>query len=424
MASIVSLAFADPASARKRKRRKKPKATLYLDAGPEPRPQVRAVKEALEGVLELRKEIRFVPLSQLLEDPAAARKALKEAKTLTDKGKEQLANLEVEEGVKTIAEGVIAREALFHHIYNDPDELEQHAWLLADLAVAHYMAGDEEATRKSLLQAFLLHAKMEFDEKRFPPQMKEMFSESRFLADEMGTGDVYVETHPAGAAVRVNGKLVGLSPVAAKGLGTGANLVTVALEGYKTSTQRVMVQGGGESSQVNIDMEPLEDSPMQGLQEGLSAANDGGPAPGLTRFSRSRKTPILFLADVGGEGDLVNLPIFAFDGRKKKLAGRVSGSISALDPAPECKDLINTLMGALSLGKVKKPVVAKAPEGDPWYQGLTKSKWFWPAVGIAAGVVVVSGATVGIYYGTRGSSGPDHRRTLLVLPAGAPGVGF
>ncbi len=419
---------ADPASARSKKHRrgqkKKPKASLYLDSGPKPRLQVRNVQGVLEELLELRKEIRFVPLADVLEDKREARKALTEAGKMTEKGKELLSNLEVEEGVKAIAEGVKMREQSFHVFYNDPNELEAHAWLLADLAVAYYMAGDEDKTRKSLLQAFLLHATMEFDEKRFPPQMKQLFGESRFLADEMGTGDVYIETQPAGAEVRVNGKLIGHSPTTARGLGTGENLITVSLVGYMTHTQRVSVQGGGESTQVTMDLAPLEASPIPALQEGLAAASNGGAAPNLATLSKTLKLPVIFLASVAGEDDMITVTLFAYDGRKKKLVGKVSGSISALDPEPECRELINTIMGSLSMAPVRKPKVAQEEQGEPWFKKFRQSKWFWPAVGIAAGAVVAAGTTVGIYYGTRSNEAPDHRRTLIILPSGAPGIGF
>ena len=424
--ALFSLATEPAALARPAKARKqagKPKATFYLDQGAKPRSQVRTVRDTLVELMELRREVRFVHLEQVLENRKAARKALKKANTQAVRGKDQLSNLEVEEGVKTINTAVLAREAYFDHFYDDQDELERHAWLLADLAVAHYMAGDEAKTRESLLQAFLLHAKMEFDEKRFPPQMKQLFEESHFYADEMGTGDVYIETTPEGAEVRVNGKLVGQSPIMAKGLGPGQNLVTVGLVGYRTRTQRVAVQGGGESSQMTMDLEPLKGNPLTTLHEAITAANAGKVSPGLTKLSRRYKVPVFFLAAVGGEEDMVMVSLFAYDGRTKKLAGKVSGTVSALDPEPECRELVDSLINSLRQAPVKRPAVAEEEAGAPWLKRFRESRWFWPAVGVVAGAAVAAGTTVGIYYGTR-STKTDNRRTLILLPAGSPGVSF
>ena len=424
---LFSLAAEPAAQARPAQARKgagKPKATFYLYPGVKPRAQVRSVRDTLKELMELRKEIRFVALEGLLEDKRAARRSLKRANKEATRGKDQLSNLEVEEGVKTIHAAVLKREEYFHYFYDDPDELERHAWLLADLAVAHYMAGDETKTRASLLQAFLLHAKMEFDEKRFPPQMKQLFEESHFYADEMGTGDVYIETSPEGAEVRVNGKLVGQSPIMAKGLGPGDNLVSVGLLGYRTRTQRVTVQGGGESSQMTMDLEPLKGSPLTTLQEAISWANNGQVGPGLKKLASRLRVPVIFLAAVGGEEDMVTVSLFAYDGRRKILAGKVSGTVSSLDPEPECRELVNTLINSLRQEPVKRPLVAEE-QGDPWYSGITKARWFWPVVGGVAGAAVVAGTTVGIYYGTRGSGGGrDPRKTLILLPAGSPGVSF
>ena len=425
--AVLFLASPPEANARPHKARQAkgmPRATFFLDPGLKPRPQVREVKNILEELIEVRQEIRYIALEEVLENSRVARRALKKANKEAVKGKDQLANLEVEEGVKTITEAVLKREEYFHHFYDDQDELERHAWLLADLAVANYMAGDETATRKSLLQAFLLHAKMEFDEKRFPPQMKQLFEESHFYADEMGTGDVYIETTPAGAEVRVNGKLVGQSPVQAKGLGPGENLVTVALVGYRTRTQRVPVRGGGENSQITMDLEPIKGAPLTVLNEAIVAANNSQTTPGLKELARRYKVPVFLLAAVGGTDDMVTVSMFAYDGRRKKLVGKVSGTVSALDPEPECRELVNTLISSLRAEPVKRQVVAEPEEGS-WFKRFRESRWFWPTVGIVAGAAVVAGTTVGIYYGTRGTEDErDHRKTLILLPAGSPGVSF
>jgi len=423
---VLSLTLGTEAEARPRKAgvaKGMPKATFFLDPGPKPRAQIRDVKTILEELIEVRKEIRYISLEEVLENSRAARRELKKANKDAVKGKDQLANLEVEEGVKTISEAVLKREEYFHHFYDDQDELERHAWLLADLAVANYMAGDEEATRKSLLQAFLLHGKMVFDEKRFPPQMKQLFGESQFYADEMGTGDVYIETAPAGAEVRVNGKLVGQSPVVAKGLGPGQNLVTVALVGYRTRTQRVPVQGGGENSQITMDLEPIKGSPLTVLRESIAAANNDQTAPGLKKLARRYKVPVILMAAVGGTDDMVTVSMFAYDGRRKKLVGKVSGTVSALDPEPECRELVNTLITALRTEPTRRPVVVE-PKQESIFKRFVDSRWFWPTIGIVAGAAVVAGTTVGIYYGTRETEEKDHRKTLILLPAGSPGVSF
>ena len=129
------------------------------------------------------------------------------------------------------------------------------------------------------------------------------------------------------------------------------------------------------------------------------------------------------MAAVGGTDDMVTVSMFAYDGRRKKLVGKVSGTVSALDPEPECRELENTLITALRTEPTRRPVVVE-PKQESIFKRFVDSRWFWPTIGIVAGAAVVAGTTVGIYYGTRETEEKDHRKTLILLPAGSPGVSF
>lgn len=398
------------------------RATLFMDAGAQPRLQAHTVRDTIEALLRQRTEVRFVPLAELLEDPRLARKGIKEAEALAEKGKAQLGNLEVEEGVASLEKALELREKHFHVLSLNAEELEKHAMLMSDLAMGYYMFGDEEKVRQSLLQAFVFNPKQDFDAKRFPPQMKQIFDETRWLAEEMGTGDIYVETVPKGAEVRANGNFIGYSPTVARGLATGNNLVTVSALGYATRTQRVPVQGGGKSSQVTIELMPLDDNPMELLRTGVLAASAGETLGTLAQFATSYKTPVILLASVGGRDDMVVITLFAYDDAKKALVGKVSGTISAVDPEPECKQLVENLLAALAPPVASTQATTPEPDGEPWFSRFRGSPWFWPVVGVAA-AAVIAGTAVGIYYGTREGDDWDRRQTVIILPAAAPGYG-
>lgn len=417
--SNISLAQAKP--------KRKYSATLYMDFGTKPRLQARTVGETLDQYLADLPRLKFTRLNEVLEPMKSFRRKVRKAKKLTAKGKEDISNLEVELGVAAIKDAVKLREQAFHLFEHQPEEIKKHAWMLGDLAMAHFLNGEEEKARQALLQAFGLFPKMEFDDKRFPPQMKRTFDETRFLADELGTGNCAVDTVPVGAEVRANGKYVGFAPLVVRGLPAGNNLITVANTGYRTKTMRTNIEGGPNPSELKIKLKPLRGRPQKVLQAALTEAQTGKHSgKNLATAGALLKRDLLLFADMSGRDDIVVVRLFAYDVRKKKIVGRVKSTVSAMDPDPECKEMASILMTALSRKTVTRPTPAARPKPKPaptesWFSRFRKSNYFWPVVGGLAAGAVVAGVGVGIYYGTKGGP-PDHRRTLLILPANTPGL--
>ena len=397
-------------------------ATLYIDSGPKPRLQARTVGLTLEQAIKARREFSFKRLKDLLEPRVSYRAQMAKAKKLVDTAKTALANLEVEKGVKALQQAVGIHEQNFHVLARKKNAKEKHAWLLGDLAMAHFLAGDEDNARQALLQAFALHPKMEFDAKRFPPQMKRTFDESSFLADELGTGNAQVTTDPPGCEVRANGSFVGFSPQVIRGMTAGRNLVTLARTGYRTQTFPVKIEGGADIAQVTVELTPLPGKPAKKLEAALMEARHRKVGKSLRAVGKRLKTDIVLLATLDGEDDLVVITLHIYDTRTRKITGMVKGTASSLDPEPEVNELVATLVGTLAQQPVRLRPVKPQPPTESWFSSFRKSKYFWPVVGGVAGAVVITSASVGIYYGTRSTGGPDHRRTLLILPQGAVGT--
>lgn len=409
---------ASPATAQLRKRT----ATLYLDYGAKPRLQARTVGMTLERALKGRQDLKFRRIDDLLVPPALHRKQLAKSRKLLAAAKTALANLEVEKGVKSLQQAVGIREQYFHILARKEKAKERHAFLLGDLAMAHFLAGDEDNARQALLQAFALHPKMEFDSKRFPPQMKRTFDESSFLADELGTGNAQVTTDPPGCEVRANGAFVGFSPQVVRNMTAGRNLVTLARTGYRTQTYPVKVEGGTGMAQVTVELTPLPGKPARKLRRALVEIQHRKVGKNLAAVGKKVKTDLVLMATLGGQDDLVEISVFAYDHKARKVAGMVKGTASSLDPDPEINELVSTLMATLAQQVKPRPVKPKPPS-ESFISKLRKSKYFWPVVGGVVGAVVITSVSVGIYYGTRGGGGTDHRKTLLILPHGA-GVRF
>lgn len=418
--ALVALAVYSPAPARAdgSKSNGAPRATLYVDPGARPTMQTRTVTETLGAFLDARSEVDFVPIKTVLAPDGPVEQDLAKAAKLAVQGRNQLANLEVEQGLASLTEAVTLREKHFHHLAKKSEELEKQALLLGDLAMANFLSGEEEKSRQTILQAFILNPKLEFDAQRFPPQMKRTFDESRFLADELGTGNTQVSTTPEGAEVWANGNFVGYSPILVRGLAAGRNLITVSRVGYQTQTLAVKVDGGTESTQISMELKPSPGNPLEALKAALAEAQKGSKTKAAqTAAVAQLKTPVLLMALVEGKDEVAQVTLHAFNGLKGRSAGKVTGTVSALDPDPECRELVKSAITSL----FKEPVLVAQPEPprESWFSRATKSRYFWPVVGSIA-AAAVAGAAVGIYYGTR-SEGTDHRRTLILLPAGAGG---
>jgi len=408
------------APAARKRARARLRTTLYLHARGDVRLQTRTIQRALEEELATRKKVlSFVRLRRVLEPGVEARRQLKIASKKAKDARELLANLEVDQGIALLKEALAIRERYFDTLVRDPSEVGKQAYLLADLAMASFLAGDEKATRDAILQAFILNPKLEYNGERYPPQMKRTFDESRFLADELGTGNAEVSTTPEGAEVWANGNFVGFSPLTVRGLAAGRNLVTLLRPGYKTVTLPANVTGGDLAAELKVQLKPIPGAPMDELDQALDAAGAAGPsARVLASVARKLKRQVLFVGVAQGVDDMITVRIYAYHAGRGKVLGKVEATVSAMDPGSECRELVSSLVTLVTARP--KPAASRRGEMSgrgPWWSRVSKARWFWPVVGVAVGAVV-AGTTVGVYYGTRAQEKNDRRRTLVLLPAG------
>lgn len=95
---------------------------------------------------------------------------------------------------------------------------------------------------------------------------------------------VSVEVRPMGATVRVDGRTIGAAPLTAPlRLGAGRRVLEVSADGYRTSTQDLMV-AGGESRTVTVELAPADTGMIHVASEpgGAIVHIDGserGPTP-------------------------------------------------------------------------------------------------------------------------------------------------
>lgn len=388
-------------------------ATLYVKLPSSNLLRVRTVITALERAFSERKEINLTPIRHLLEPVGEQLEHLSAADKATKQGRANLENLEVQKGIIAFEKAVKLQQRVFHLISTTTSGIKDHAALLGDLSIAHFLGGDEKAARDALQRALVLDSRLEYDDKRYPPQMKRLFDEVRFLVDELGTGDVHVSTKPKRAEVRANGEFVGYSPIRVKGLTAGYNLITVSKPGYRTRTVPGRVEGGSVAPRVEVKLSAVDGKPAVMLWQALGEARSGAAPKALDRAAHYLRQKVLFLAEAQGGSDQISVQIHVYDAKRRRTSSHVKARISSQDPDSGCERLVASLMPFLH-PQPPKMVRREPDQTGSWFNRFRESKLFWPAVGVGAAIVAAS-VGIGIYYGTR-EEPEDRGRQLVLLP--------
>jgi len=385
-------------------------ATFYADSGG--KVHVRTVAEALERALSRLARIDLKPIRHLLEPVHPQVEMLAKANEAITAGQDLMNNLEVQQALAAFERAAKLQRRAFHLMAVSESGIEEHGKVFVEMTIAHFLAGDEQKARQALQQAFVLNPKQEFDERKFPPQTKRMFDEVKFLIDELGSGSARIETVPAGSELRINGNFVGYSPVTTRGIAAGPNLITASRIGYNTRTSTAQISGGDKTDPVKLTLRPVKGNPAAMLATAVAEARSGRPGGGLASLAGRLQRRVLFLATTVSRDDLVTVNLYAYDAKGRRISSATTGTVSALDPDHECKNLAQSMAPFLTWHPPKQ--VVKRHEG--WWQRFRASPYFWPAVGAAATVVVGTTVGLGVYYETRDD---DHRgRNLLLLPVG------
>ncbi|MCA9673092.1 MAG: PEGA domain-containing protein [Myxococcales bacterium] len=379
---------------------------------------MQSVLDALAAELEANIKLDYTAVEGLVRDPGikAARAALAAAQKKVALGDNKMQQLEVQAAVKLLEEAANTERRHFAVLTRSIAGAKQHARTLGKLAMAYFLAGDQTKCREALVKGFVVDKKLDYDTKRFPPAMKRVFDEAKFLLHELGTGKVRIETKPRGAQLRVAGRLLGRAPLVTT-LPASFNLITARRVGYRAATELVAVPGGSKVPTVTIKLKPLPGAPGALLEKAAGEARAQQPGPALRQLGLALGQQVLIFATLVPSRPAVAIELAAYRVKDSRVVATVKGAarLDALDADVRkvVSALLATLMQSAPPTVRKRVVVRKRPEpGEPWYLRFRRSRWFWPVLGVVAGAVV-AGATVGIAVGV--SSGRDNRR-LLLLP--------
>jgi hypothetical protein len=197
-----------------------------------------------------------------------------------------------------------------------------------------------------------------------------------------------LDVGPPGAAIALDGRPVGMAPLAAPlTVSPGRHVVEASLEGHGTVTQSVEV-AAGQILTVSVKLERLV---VTGAVTVTSAA------PGATaRIGRGTMQPLPFtvqLAEGAHHLRVVAPNHHPYERTVTVAAGdvlRLEVSLAAIPEPP----------------RVPAPSPAPPPVDEP--TPVYRRAWFW----LTIGAVVVAGAATGGYFGYRARSGDSFDRSL------------
>ncbi len=258
---------------------------------------------------------------------ARAEREAEQARALLASAKANFESLELEAAIKDYSK---AAQKLDNGmpLTNQIDAL-QHA--LSMLAASQLLLGQEKKARQVIERLVALDGSYVPDQSIYNPQMLAVFDEVAGEVSFREKKSLTVTTQPEGAAIIVDGKLAGVSPVTLSALPPGRHYVQAQLAGFESAGKAVEVKKAQDLKLKLGKAKPVKE--LQGLADASVAAIDGSEVP----------LDALELAQLVNAAEVV---IISTDGKSHKLA-RFAANASSKDTKTVSGSLADAL-GAVS----------------------------------------------------------------------------
>ncbi len=263
------------------------------------------------------------------------------------------------------------------------------------MAVAHFLNADEEAASRALSYCFALVPTLEYNDADFPPQMRELVMTGRLLVEELGQGivDVRVPGHDK-AVIYIGGLEQGGAPIEIQDLPAGPTIVNLVLNGVTVGVDVAQVDGGDPVILVMQVPEVAAAIPpsVEAVRGQLGRSKAGRDMRAVAKELGVEALVFVIATGDGFEG-------YVYDARTGRLAGKATGK--------DAREVGGALMSGADWGTVRAEVAGEPPIWNPDH------KYFWHAVGAAAGVVTV--VTVGVIAVKSRGLSPGERHVVFGL---------
>ena len=279
--------------------------------------------------------------------------------------------------------------------------LEELAFVQLHLAAAELGSGRRSAARR------ILTALATWRQERLPAlsgQAPTEWEELRAACTNPGAGQGTLEvmSAPEGAAVSLDGKPLGRTPVVATNLPPGTHYLEVSLPGYRPSVTAVIVRPRRRAISVRLSEDPAARATLArlfSLRDRLGAT----PLVGVGRLGRQLGLDKVLLVTMTPGGDGLALHGYLHDAATERLEGSARVTTSASPEPATLQPLALWRPGAAITPPTGDDMSRQSSMDDsrPWYR-----RWY---VWVLAGAVVAAAVAVPVALTTRDDGVPDEQ---------------
>ena len=270
--------------------------------------------------------------------------------------------------------------------------LAEHYRLLSELALQlglNHLALKDEVSAHTAIVTATLHGYAGPAPGALPPEAEAFIAATRRGMEGQPRGGISVKTQPPGARVQLDGKEAGASPVTVQAA-AGLHHLRISRIGFQDRALYQQVSPGKvEQAEIYLKAAPaaLAARQLLGLHQ---ERGDPSVAPRSVRQLFGADTGLLTAGLTAGKP---HTHLLWTGGKRSALKEhRCAGAAPAA-----LADCLGPVLYRLAAGKPYQKEVIRTPVYKRW--------WFWALVG--GGVAVATGASLGIYYGTRPSDNTD-----------------
>ena len=357
----------------------------------------------LRGMLGSRAGVQIADLTALFPPPPPAN--LKQGDTLFEEGKTLYDNLDPEAAAKKFTDA-----AAFYRRNAADTAPERLGRVYIFLGASRLLNGDNTGAQESFTQAVLAAPGLQPDAKLFGQDVQELFASARQALAKKARGSLTIDSLPGGAQVRVQGRVLGTTPVKDVELAPGPHQVVLTLPGYVPHGTFHEVPAG-DSTELRPSLEPTP-----GMASLLKAVDQAATPRALE--ARTPPPEALDVAEQVGARYVVLASV------TKDAKGRLSAVLHAWDADTKSRlrglemRAEDTQGRQRAVDQLHDFVTGKrvTPAPTPFVMPeVVQKPWFW---GVVGGVAVAT--TAGVLLATQ----PIGSKPLLGPRIGMPGTGW
>jgi tetratricopeptide (TPR) repeat protein len=245
------------------------------------------------------------------QDRDKALRAFGQAEELVQKSREAYYTLELDNAVNDLTQALSKYERFAAYV----GDFKKVAEALMLLGATHILRGEEKLGMRRLEQALSIYPAIEPDPRIFNPGMRGLFIESTAHLRSRAPGTFSLTSTPTAAEVYVDGRFVGVTPLAVEKLVEGHHWVRLEKDGYRAWGKVVDIVGRTEisdSAQLRPtshfdDFDNLVGGALKHLAQPTAAVQAGPSNESIDQLGVLTNADHIFLAQVRLDGEKVQV---------------------------------------------------------------------------------------------------------------------